>query len=271
MQTYLLIDGLCVLPYIPIDFLWRFKMYNRKINLKKISALIYALVCITLLGNACTTQEGKNASLGTAAITDMKGVELDKIMNDKAEKEQYLVIDVREKHEYDAGHVRYAINISLNDIESRLSDIDDFKDKNIIVICRSGRRSRAAAEILQKNGFKKLFNADGVSTYSYKSLTNIANVRGKQMQELVNTGNYSVVDAREPTDYAVSHLKGAISGNADTVAELRPQLPKEKPVLTYCYSGNRSFALAEKLAAAGYTVINSLDGTKEYSAFELVK
>ena len=131
-------------------------MYSRKIDLKKISVLIYALVCIMLLGNACTAQEGKSDSKGMTAITDMKGAELDTIMNDKAEKEQYLVIDVREKYEYDAGHVRYAINISLNDIGNRLSDIADLKDKNIIVICRSGRRSRAAAEILQKNGFKKL-------------------------------------------------------------------------------------------------------------------
>ena len=246
-------------------------MYSRKIDLKKISVLIGALILTALFVTACTTQEGKSDSQGTAKIADMKGVELDTIMDDKAEKEQYLVIDVREKHEYEAGHVRYAINISLNDIENRLSDIADCKDKNIIVICRSGRRSRAAAEILQKNGFKKLFNADGVGSYSYKSLTKVTNVRGKQMQELANTGNYSVVDARDPADYAASHLKGAISGNADTLAELLPQLPKEKSVLTYCYSGNRSFAVAEKLAAAGYTVINSLDGTNEYSAFELVK
>ena len=245
-------------------------MYNRNIDLKKIRVFIYALVCIVLLGGACMTQEGKN-NTQDSTITDMKGAELDTIMNDKAEKEQYLVIDVREKHEYEAGHVRYAINIRLNDIENKLSDIADLKDKNIIVICRSGRRSMAAAKILQKNGFKKLFNADGVGSYSYKPLTKVTNVRGKQMQELVNTGNYSVVDAREPADYTVSHLKGAISGNADTIAELLPQLPKGKPVLTYCYSGNRSFAVAEKLADAGYTVINSLDGTNEYSAFELVK
>ena len=245
-------------------------MYNRNIDLKKIRVFIYALVCIVLLGGACMTQEGKN-NTQDSTITDMKGAGLDTIMNDKAKKEQYLVIDVREKHEYEAGHVRYAINIRLNDIENKLSDIADLKDKNIIVICRSGRRSMAAAKILQKNGFKKLFNADGVGSYSYKSLTKVTNVRGKQMQELVNTGNYSVVDAREPADYTVSHLKGAISGNADTIAELLPQLPKGKPVLTYCYSGNRSFAVAEKLADAGYTVINSLDGTNEYSAFELVK
>ena len=246
-------------------------MNYQKFDLKKTRVFIYALACIVLLGGACTAQGGKSDSQGAAAIANMKGAELDTIMNDKAEKEQYLVIDVRQKHEYEAGHVRYAINISLNDIESRLNDIADLKDKNIIVICRSGRRSMAAAKILQKNGFKKLFNADGVGSYSYKSLTKVTNVRGKQMQELVNTGNYSVVDAREPADYAASHLKGAISGNADTIAELLPQLPKGKPVLTYCYSGNRAFAVAEKLAAAGYTVINSLDGTNEYSAFELVK
>ena len=246
-------------------------MYHWTIDLKKIRVFIYALVCIVLLGGACTTQEGKSDSQGTTAITDMKGTVLDTVMNDKAEKEQYLVIDVREKYEYDAGHVRYAINISLNDIGNRLSDIADLKDKNIIVICRSGRRSRAAAEILQNNGFKKLFNAEGVGAYAYASLTKVANVRGKQMQALVNTGEYSVVDAREPADYAVSHLKGAVSGNADTVAELSVQLPKDTPVLTYCYSGNRSFAVAEKLADVGYTVINSLDGTQEYPAFELIE
>lgn len=248
-----------------------FKMFSWKRNLKKVSVLIFTLACIALTESACTTREGKSDTQGSAVIMNMKGAELDNIMNDRAEKEQYLVIDVREKNEYDAGHVRYAINISLNDIERRLDDIADLKDKNIIVICRSGRRSRAAAEILQKNGFTKVFNADGVAAYSYKSLTKVANIRGKQMQALVNTGNYSVVDARKPADYAVSHLKGAISGNADTVAEILPRLPKDKPVLTYCYSGNRSFAVAEKLAAEGYTVINSLDGTNEYPDFELIQ
>lgn len=245
-------------------------MYDRKAYFKKARVLVCTLALITLLGNACSTQEGKSDTQ-SPPITDMKGAELDNIMSDKVQKEQYLVIDVREKNEYDAGHVRNAINISLNDIGSRLDDIADFQDNNIIVICRSGRRSRAAAKILRKNGFKKLFNADGVGTYAYKSLTKVANVRGKQLQNLVNTGRYSVVDAREPADYAISHLKGALSGNADTVTELLSQLPKDKPVLTYCYSGNSSFAVAEKLAAEGYTVINSLDGTNEYSAFELVK
>ena len=243
---------------------------NRHMNRKTaLMTVIIATAFIALFGVASAKQEGSD-SVRQSGIVDMKGSELDKIMDDKQLKEQYLVIDVREKSEYDEGHVRYAINISVSDIEKKLHYIDDLKDKNIITICRSGKRSRAAAEILRKNGFKKLFNADGVGTYAYTSLTKVANVRGKQMQELVNTGNYSVVDAREPQDYEAGHLKGAISGSADTIAAKLDQLPKDRPVLTYCYSGNRAFAAATKLAEAGYTVISSLDGTTEYP-FELVK
>ena len=62
----------------------------------------------------------------------------------------------------------HAINISVQEIESRISEISDWKEKNVIVICRSGKRSRAAAEILVKHGFKKIFDADGVSKYNYK-------------------------------------------------------------------------------------------------------
>ena len=79
-----------------------------------------------------------------------------------------ILIDVREDYEYKAGHVPYSINISVQEIESRISEISDWKEKNVIVICRSGRRSRAAAEILVKHGFKKIFDADGVSKYNYK-------------------------------------------------------------------------------------------------------
>ena len=243
---------------------------NRHLNRTVATAAIMAaVVFITLFGVACAKQE-ESGSVKQSGIVDMSGSELDQIMDDKQAKEQYLVIDVREKHEYDEGHVRYAINLSVGDLENNLNYINDLKDKNVVTICRSGRRSRAAAEILHKHGFKKLFNAAGVSTYNYTSLTKVANVRGKQMQELVNTGKYSVVDAREPQDYDAGHLKGAISGSADTIAEKLAELPKERPVLTYCYSGNRAFAVATKLADAGYTVINSLDGTKEYQ-FELVK
>ena len=208
---------------------------------------------------------------GQEGLAKMSGADLDKIMNDTKEKEKDLVSDVRTAEEYAQGHVRYAINIVLDNLEQKVADIEDFKDKNVVTICRSGKRSQKAAELLQKKGFKYLFNADGVESYKYTTMTKVANVRGKELQAIVNAGTHSVVDFREEKDYNTSHLKGAINATVDNIMEKAAMLPKDKPVATYCYSGNRSFRGAEKLEAAGYTVVNSLDGTKEYSGFELVK
>ncbi len=121
--------------------------------------LIFLLMVI--FSASCNTKSTEN-------ITRMDGSRLEAILNDKTEREKYLVIDVREDYEYKAGHVPYSINISVQEIESRISEISDWKEKNVIVICRSGRRSRTAAEILVKYGFKKIFDADGVSKYNYK-------------------------------------------------------------------------------------------------------
>ena len=121
--------------------------------------LIFLLMVI--FSASCNTKSPEN-------IIRMDGSRLETILNDKTERGKYLVIDVREDYEYKAGHVPYSINISVQEIESRISEISDWKEKNVIVICRSGRRSRAAAEILVKHGFKKIFDADGVSKYNYK-------------------------------------------------------------------------------------------------------
>ena len=121
--------------------------------------LIFLLMVI--FSASCNTKSTEN-------IIRMDGSRLEAILNDETEREKYLVIDVREDYEYKAGHVPHSINISVQEIESRISEISDWKEKNVIVICRSGRRSRTAAEILVKHGFKKIFDADGVSKYNYK-------------------------------------------------------------------------------------------------------
>ncbi len=121
--------------------------------------LIFLLMVI--FSASCNTKSTEN-------IIRMDGSRLETILNDETERGKYLIIDVREDYEYKAGHVPYSINISVQEIESRISEISDWKEKNVIVICRSGRRSRMAAEILVKHGFKKIFDADGVSKYNYK-------------------------------------------------------------------------------------------------------
>ena len=71
-----------------------------------------------------------------------------------------------------------------------------------------------------------------------------------------------LLDAREPEEFAVSHLHGAIRVDPSAKPEaVLPLLPHGKPVVTYCSVGYRSSALAEKLIKAGVTSVYNLEGS----------
>jgi len=70
-----------------------------------------------------------------------------------------LLIDVREPSEFKDGYIKGAINIPLGQFENRLQEIP--KEKDVVVYCRSGRRSAEASQILVKNGYRKVFNLEG--------------------------------------------------------------------------------------------------------------
>jgi len=72
-----------------------------------------------------------------------------------------LVVDVREDSEYQTGHIKDSIHIPMSALKSRLSELDKYKEKNIILGCRSGSRSGRACGMLKKNGFEKVHNLRG--------------------------------------------------------------------------------------------------------------
>jgi len=70
-----------------------------------------------------------------------------------------VIIDVRERHEYEAGHLINAINIPLSELRERVSEIP--KDVPVYLHCRSSQRSYYAIMALQNMGFKNLYNISG--------------------------------------------------------------------------------------------------------------
>ena len=85
-------------------------------------------------------------------------------INQEVAAEKALLIDVREPHEYAAGHAAEAVNIPLGDIEAgKLKEAD--KEKKSYVYCRSGRRAEAAKEALTHQGYKKIENLGGLSDW----------------------------------------------------------------------------------------------------------
>ena len=74
-------------------------------------------------------------------------------------KEGAVILDVRTKGEYQGGHIKGSKNIPLQSLEENLSKLD--KTKPVITCCASGMRSASARDILQKQGFLRVYNGGG--------------------------------------------------------------------------------------------------------------
>lgn len=71
-------------------------------------------------------------------------------------RENALVLDVREDAEYAVMHIPNSRHIPLSVLESRLNELTKFKDRPVILSCQSGNRSGKALQILEKNQFSKI-------------------------------------------------------------------------------------------------------------------
>lgn len=72
-----------------------------------------------------------------------------------------LVLDVREQGEYDSGHILNSRLIPLGKLRERLGELEKYRDRPIVVVCRSGMRSASACALLGKQGFAQTYNLSG--------------------------------------------------------------------------------------------------------------
>ena len=85
------------------------------------------------------------------------------------DKENTILIDVRSEEEYEEKNIEDSINIPLNNLLYSIDDIGEYKDKNVIIYCRSGHRSITACNLLSIEGFNKIYNLEkGIIGYDFK-------------------------------------------------------------------------------------------------------
>lgn len=92
---------------------------------------------------------------------------------------QAFFLDVREKNEFESGHLINAHNIPLSELRERMDEIP--KDQAVYVHCRSGQRSYNAVMALQNSGFSNVFNVSGsfLGICLYEYFTDITTNRDK--------------------------------------------------------------------------------------------
>ncbi|MBE0538600.1 MAG: rhodanese-like domain-containing protein [Ignavibacterium sp.] len=105
---------------------------------------IIILILILLTSIACAQQDQSNS------------ITMDQFKEQLKSDKNMILLDVRTPEELAGplGKIETAINIPLQVLEQRISELEKFKDKEIIVICRTQNRSAVAVNILKKNGYK---------------------------------------------------------------------------------------------------------------------
>lgn len=124
-----------------------------------------------LLGSACSKEP--SASGPAAASTTKAGLpDRDPALARKLVSEGALLLDVRTPEEYEGRHLDGAINIPVDQLGSRMSEIDKLttndKTKPIVVYCMSGGRAAQAKEDLVKAGHTQVTNLGGISNWDKK-------------------------------------------------------------------------------------------------------
>ncbi len=129
---------------------------NNKIAVIGTVAFITTLILLTIfipqiVANNEATKSYEDISVGVAYS----------MINDTASFPNLVILDVRTQSEYDSEHLNNSILIPVGELESRLAEIAQYNNTEIIVHCRSGSRSQTASEILTVNGFSKVYNVLG--------------------------------------------------------------------------------------------------------------
>jgi rhodanese-related sulfurtransferase len=88
-------------------------------------------------------------------IVNVSGAEASKLIR---ETKDLIVLDVRTKGEYASGHINGSKLMPVNEISSRVSELEKFRGKPILVHCASGGRSPKAVTILLKNKFGPIYH-----------------------------------------------------------------------------------------------------------------
>jgi rhodanese-related sulfurtransferase len=87
--------------------------------------------------------------------TPQRWIEAQELSNALAEDSRIAVLDVRGEDEFigPLGHIKGAVNISVNELPERLGELGRFRDARLVTVCRTDKRSASAAAVLREAGF----------------------------------------------------------------------------------------------------------------------
>lgn len=221
-----------------------------------------------------------------------KTVYWDELCQTLKQNPDHLILDVRSKGEhYDTsmfkglniGHLKGAINININEVGSRLKEIEAYKNRPVFVYCSHSQRSRRVSKLLADSGFVNVFNINGgvsnLRMFGYKEECDL--LRSDLPYQIISPKalaqnkkwDYYILDVRTDSLFkgistverrnALGRFKNSINIPLASIEQNLASIPKDKKILVIDENGSDSPAAAGQLAKNGFAnvfiLFNGLD------------
>ena len=86
-------------------------------------------------------------------------------------REGAVILDIRDNKEYSAGHIAGAVNMPFAAVDSRIGELEDYKEKPVVIVCKMGQHSSSAGKKLKAQGFTDVRRlSGGMSEWSASNL-----------------------------------------------------------------------------------------------------
>lgn len=136
--------------------------------MKRLTAILITALCLLTVGCADREEEQMDGDSMVQSYVQISQDEAKKMM---AREDGHLIVDVRRQDEYDAGHIPGAICVPLESIGTeRPSRLED-PAQILLLYCRSGRRSKEAAQKLAELGYTRVYEFGGILDWTGEVVT----------------------------------------------------------------------------------------------------
>lgn len=226
------------------------------------AVLFFALFCLGVL--QAHGEEMPYAIIGPEELKALVDTRVD----------TFVVIDARNPEEYQEVHIPGSINVPQKKFDTYKHLLPTDRDKLLIFYCNGVKcgKSKKAAKLAAEEGYTNIqvfaqgmpvweeMNYPIVAGPDYEKKIETTKVSPQELKEMIDAGlaDFTLVDVRDPTEYTAGHIPGAINIPVATFASQSDKLDKNKKIIVYCNSGNRSYL--------GYRKLQKLSYKKTYQA-----
>lgn len=135
--------------------------------MQKISFL-FILTIMLVVGIVVLVNNMGNKNDSKTLVSEYKKIKPSEAKAKLEQDKKIVLLDVRTQSEYQQGHIPGSILLPVNELVKKIESVVADKNREIIVYCRSGNRSKTASKKLIKMGYKKVYDLGGIIDWPYE-------------------------------------------------------------------------------------------------------